>query len=413
MNLTRELLLYRFANHLIQHHGYRPVDVRVHQDEIWLNHPTRSDLALIRLSIPQHFQVQNVEERTLKIKEVLLNLLPNTDRFYDIQIDEEGHWVENMDDRIVWLINPNVLEHPLFEAFPSLKALLVPSQTPEDELATMRKTYQRLRKPQNLSLKERFKLMPKVSYVAALIATVITVTIRLMNLAGYDLFASAIFLGAYYKTWIDVNFEFWRFLTVGFVHIDFIHLLMNMIALTSLGGLLERSYGSIQVAGVLLVGILFGSLFVYAVSGNILLVGMSGGIYALLALMFIFFIETGIIRQPAVRAQLLRLALINLFLNFLPQVSWLGHLGGFMGGLLMGLLLAKREVFKPLKIHVVMASLILISTLAYLSVTNSNKGPLYGGTDQAVLEIAQDFGLNEYVESTVERLIPYYQEHGQ
>jgi rhomboid protease GluP len=410
MTLRPELLVYRFANDLIETYGFRPVDVRIPSDEVWLNHPTRTDVALIRLSVAASFQVDTIEERTRKIKEALFKLLPGVQKFYDILIDEDEALETRSDDRVLWQINPHKVDHPFFEAFPNLIAALEPSENPDQELNEMRNRVRNYRSTQKLTFKERLKNAPKFSYAAAVVASVITVLIRILNLAGYDLFASAIFLGAYYKTFIDVNLEFWRFLTVGFVHIDLIHLIMNVLALLSLGSLLERSYGALQVGAVLLTGILFGSLFVYAVSGNILLVGMSGGIYALLALMIVFFFETGIIAQPAVRTQLFRLAMINLILNFLPQVSWLGHLGGFVGGLLMGLLLAKREVFQPLKIHVVMAGLILVGSLGYLSATNPNRGPLYGGTDQAVLEIAQGFGLNGYVERTLPRLIRYYEE---
>lgn len=410
MTLQPELLVYRFANDLIKNHGYRPVDVRIPSDEVWLNHPSRSDVALIRLSVAASFQIDTIEERTRKIKEALFKLLPGVQQFYDVLIDDDEPFETRSEDRVLWRINPHELNHPLFEAFPTLIAALGPSEDPDQELNEMRSRIRTYRSPQKMTFKERLKNAPKFSYSAAVVASVITVMIRILNLAGYDLFASAIFLGAYYKTFIDVNFEFWRFLTVGFVHIDLIHLIMNVLALLSLGSLLERSYGALQVGAVLVTGILFGSLFVYAVSGNLLLVGMSGGIYALLALMIVFFFETGIIAQPAVRTQLFRLAMINLILNFLPQVSWLGHLGGFVGGLLMGLLLAKREVFQPLKIHVVMAGLLLIGSLGYLSATNTNRGPLYGGTDQAVLEIAQGFGLNGYVERTLPRLIRYYEE---
>jgi rhomboid protease GluP len=407
---TKELWLYRLATRLVQEYGYHIVDVRIQHSELWLNHPDRPDYGLIRLSVATGFQLKNIEERTLKIKDVLMNLMPEIHRFWDVQIDEEGSLKEPLNDREFCVISPEAVDHPLFESFPNLKQAFTPSEKPEEELKSLQHTYQKLRQPKKLSFKERLRFIPKLSYGLAILASLITLAIRLLNVAGFDLFASAIFMGAYYKTFIEANHEYWRFITAGFVHIDFIHLLMNMVALISFGTLLERTYGSLRVGLVLLVGIFFGSFFVFAVQGNILLVGMSAGIYALLGLMLVFFFETGIIRQPAVQTQMLRLALINILLNFLPQVSFLGHLGGFMGGILMGIVLTKKESWKPMRIHAFIASVLLVVSLGYLSVTNTQSGPLYGRTDRYVLDIAQAFNLTEYVERMQVQLIRYYED---
>lgn len=411
MTSIKELWLYRLATRLVQEYGYQIVDVRIQHSEVWLNHPNRPDYGLIRLSLATGFQLKNIEERTLKIKDVLMNLMPEIHRFWDVQIDDEGSLKEPLEDRTRCVISPEATDHPLFESFPSLKQAFTPSDKPEEELKSLRSVYQKLRQPKKLSFKERLRFVPKLSYALVVVASLITLSIRLLTIAGFDLFASAIFMGAYYKTFIEVNHEYWRFITAGFVHIDLIHLLMNMVALISFGTLLERTYGSMRVALVLLVGIFFGSFFVFAVQGNVLLVGMSAGIYALLGLMLVFFFETGIIRQPAVQTQMLRLAMINILLNFLPQVSFLGHLGGFMGGILMGIVLTKKETWKPMRIHAVIASLILAGSLGYLSFNNTQKGPLYGLTDRYVLDIAQAFNLDDYVVRMQDRLLRYYEEN--
>jgi rhomboid protease GluP len=408
MTHLKELWLYRLATSLVKEHGYQIVDVRIQQSEVWLNHPKRPDFGLIRLSIASNFQLKNIEERTVKIKDVLMNVMPEIQRFWDIQIDDEGNMKELIDDLIRCVISPEAIDHPFFEQFPDLKQAFSQSEEPEEELKALQRSYQKLRQPKQLTWIQKIKNLPKLSYILVVLASLVTFSIRLLNLAGYDIFASAIFMGAYYKTFIQANQEYWRFITAGFVHIDFFHLLMNMIALVNLGTLLERTYQSWRVGVVLLVGIFFGSFFVYAVQGNVLLVGMSGGIYALFGMMLVFFFETGIIRQPMVRTQMIRLAFINILLNFLPQVSFLGHLGGFIGGVLMGIVFTKREAWKALRIHALMSTLILALALGYLSLNNSQRGPLYGRTDRYVLEIAESFNLNAYVERMSARLIAYY-----
>jgi hypothetical protein len=48
--------------------------------------------------------------------------------------------------------------------------------------------------------------------------------------------------------------------------------------------------------------------------------------------------------------------------------------------------------------------------LVYFGVTNPKTEPYYQGTDQEVLDLAREFGLNSYADNLVDSLNQYYKE---
>ena len=411
MKVVKELWLFKVAQILIEKYGYSLIDVRAIQEELWLNHPEKPEYGLIRLSLHKGFDLNNIKERTLKIKQAILQVLPNVANFWDVEIDDEGFMQENESERIHVLISPEETNSSLFEAFPDIKQAFSQSEDPEKELEELKKRIQIVRVPNKpKTLIDQVKLLPKMTVSILAIITIITLVINGLALLGYDIIPVSILLGAYYKTFVLANFEVWRLFTAGFVHIDVFHLMMNGIALLNLGQFIERLYGSKRLLLILLNGIFFGSFFVFVGQGNILLVGISGGLYALLGVMLVYLYETGLIRQPMIQSQVLRMVFMNILINFLPNISILGHLGGFISGVMMGLLFTKKVSWLPLRKHALIAMILMSTFLVYFGVTNPKTEPYYQGTDQEVLDLAREFGLNSYADNLVDSLNQYYKE---
>ncbi len=131
--------------------------------------------------------------------------------------------------------------------------------------------------------------------------------------------------------------EYWRLVTAGFLHYGLIHLLLNMWALSLLGGDVERLVGRWRFLAVYLLSGLGGSVAVYLFDAqNVALAGASGSVFGLLGALFFFFRKLN--QDP--RGLLLLIAL-NFGLGlFISNISWLGHLGGLIVGALTGLVLA-------------------------------------------------------------------------
>ena len=137
-----------------------------------------------------------------------------------------------------------------------------------------------------------------------------------------------------------LNGFFWQFITYMFVHSGISHIAFNMLALFFFGQAVERQMGSREfLLFYLLTGTLAGifSFIVYFFSGsNVVLLGASGAIYAVLLAYAVYFPDSriyifGIIPIKATTLVILYTAieLFSQFGSFRSSVAHLTHLAGF------------------------------------------------------------------------------------
>ncbi len=135
----------------------------------------------------------------------------------------------------------------------------------------------------------------------------------------------------------------WRLVTSAFLHSGFVHLALNMLSLYFLGSFAEVTFGRSRFLALYLIsGIAGGLAYLYFGSFNAPAVGASGAIFGLLGGVFGFAIRRGTFstRDPMI-SQLLLLTALNLFLGAtIPGVSNTAHIGGLLGGLVFGYLMA-------------------------------------------------------------------------
>ncbi|MDQ4054108.1 MAG: rhomboid family intramembrane serine protease [Actinomycetota bacterium] len=122
---------------------------------------------------------------------------------------------------------------------------------------------------------------------------------------------------------------YWQLVTVGFTHVSILHIGFNMFALWVIGPQLEVALGRARFLALYMLSLLAGSAVVMWAAPEFQgTVGASGAIYGLFAAVLVLALKVG----GDVR-QLLVLIGINVFLTFaIPNISWQGHLGGFIGG---------------------------------------------------------------------------------
>lgn len=134
-------------------------------------------------------------------------------------------------------------------------------------------------------------------------------------------------------------FEPWRMLTVLLVHSTsgfFLHVAFNMYTLWIFGRLLEGMLGHWRFLTLYLISGFAGSVGVLLLSDpRVPVVGASGAIFGLFGAFFIINRRLG-----GDSRQLLVLLGINVVLVFLPgmNIAWQAHLGGLVGGALVGLI---------------------------------------------------------------------------
>lgn len=220
---------------------------------------------------------------------------------------------------------------------------------------------------------------------------------------------AAIIAGAYYKPFILAG-EWWRLLTTGFVHVSIAHILMNSLSLWSLGNILEPYLGKKKYLIILLCSVIGGSLFLFAAGDNTVAVGLSGGLYGLLACYTYLVVIRGGWQVPSVRSSLINTYIINLLINFVPGIAWQAHLGGFVTGLILSAVLEKNEKTEGFRKHFVIAGLLFALSLGFGSYRNAYipETQRYTGTDARVLQFYEKAGFSSHAEHMVKKLGKIY-----
>jgi membrane associated rhomboid family serine protease len=127
--------------------------------------------------------------------------------------------------------------------------------------------------------------------------------------------------------------EWWRLITSGFVHTQFAHLALNMLALFWLGRMIEPALGHARFVAIYFASLLTGSLGVMLLDPEAATRGASGAIYGLLGAAIVMARNRQI---DLWQSGLLPIMAINLAITFLiPNISIGAHLGGLAGGLLV------------------------------------------------------------------------------
>ena len=155
---------------------------------------------------------------------------------------------------------------------------------------------------------KRLKNQPFITY--ALLGISIIVFLGLELTGGSENILNLVNWGAMVRPLVAQNHEYWRFITPMFLHIGFMHIILNMVTLYYIGAQVEAIYGHWRYLGI------------YLLSGIV----------------------------------------INLLFNlFSSSVDMMGHVGGLIGGLLVATAFAvpnREEAFN--KHERIMATLIFI-----------------------------------------------------
>lgn len=129
---------------------------------------------------------------------------------------------------------------------------------------------------------------------------------------------------------------YWRLLTSAFLHENALHIAFNMYALYLFGPFVEKALGRGRFIAAYLTMAVGSSVFVYWLSNpGTLTIGASGAIFGLFGMALIFLLKA---KQDV--STLLVLLAINAFISTQGNISWQGHLGGFIVGCVLGAVFA-------------------------------------------------------------------------
>jgi membrane associated rhomboid family serine protease len=134
------------------------------------------------------------------------------------------------------------------------------------------------------------------------------------------------------------NGGWWRLITAAFLHEGVLHIGLNMLSLFFIGPLVEQYLGGARFLGLYLVAGLAGSAGALLQAPLTYTVGASGAIFGILGAWLI--LEWQLTGRLA--GQAMTWIVINLVFSFsVSGISWGGHVGGLIGGILATLSFAR------------------------------------------------------------------------
>ncbi|MFD9405651.1 rhomboid family intramembrane serine protease [Streptomyces sp. NPDC059989] len=132
--------------------------------------------------------------------------------------------------------------------------------------------------------------------------------------------------------------QYYRLLSSVFLHVEWWHIIGNMIGLWVIGGPLEAALGRSRYLAVYLLSALGGSALVYLLTPpNTPTLGASGAVFGLLGATVVLVRRLRYEMRPVIVMVVLMLVLTFVPLGGSLNVSWQAHVGGLVTGALVGL----------------------------------------------------------------------------
>lgn len=191
-----------------------------------------------------------------------------------------------------------------------------------------------------LKWKRRLK-QPIFTYLFLAIQTLLFV---LMTLDGGSTNVNTLLkYGAKFGPYIVMG-EWWRLVLPIFLHIGFMHILMNSVILYFLGIQLEEFYGSFRFLGVYLLSGIAGNAASFAFN-NSLSAGASTSLFGLFgAAVALGKMYPGNYAVQSMARRFSTLIILNIVFGlFNPTLDLAGHIGGLIGGYLLSYVFAPRN----------------------------------------------------------------------
>jgi membrane associated rhomboid family serine protease len=200
------------------------------------------------------------------------------------------------------------------------------------------------------------------------VATLTLVAIN-VGVAVLDIAQGGLLERMFWARGTDIQYgEVWRLFTSAWVHAHPLHIAFNAYGLWLLGSMVERVQGRRVMLTIYFVSLFGGgALAMVFMDPARPLLGASGAVYGLFGAVLGFFYARagsvrGLLEIPIARQLLIWLA-IGVYISLQPGISFLGHLGGFVPGALLGFYFEHRYLRRADIWHHVSAAVLVLAVV--------------------------------------------------
>lgn len=361
-------IILKILHYFITEEDYKPVIINGLDNEIWLEN-MENDLKLIRINTNYIHNEEQFKSDIFKVKTIMKSIKRNTLSFKMTTLNlllDTGDNVSIIDNKNIETIKIDGLDDFkknkfVKEFFPKVKETDFNDKVDPVE-------FFKLTEDMNQNTMKKEKKLEKIFSPKKPVVTYILIVINLMVFLYGVLHGNDELINMFGNNYELVqNGEFYRLFTCMFVHADILHILFNMIALYSIGPVVERYYGKSKFLLIYLVSGLLGSIFsgVFMTADSIS-IGASGAIFGLLGSICYFTYYYRATLQGILRGSIMPVIIINLVIGFLSSsIDLSAHIGGLIGGILISMAIGigdkhrKSDQINGLVVLVLMAAFLI------------------------------------------------------
>src|SRR5690554_1785658 len=334
-----EIWALELSNYFIKKQKYQLITFNQETSEMWLFNPKEKRYPVILITTKPISTLNQLEVEHHRMALAMLVKSEPKGLNFSVYPELKGYSENNivvMEDRIS---NPSLLEY-----FKDLDDVLKPSQNlKSSRKKAMIKVEKNMRRLNKWNRMLSYKM---TSIISLVIISTFIFSMWFMNHAGVSLEVGLVMLGAYYKPFLVNANEWWRLLTPMLLHASFLHLIMNVLALRNLASILEKELGGWRFLMTIILGVIYGSVFIFIRDEMVIGIGVSAGVYALMGVLIVNLYERNLLKNRLVLSNILSTLFLNLMISMLPGVSFTAHLGGLYLGIFLGFIFSKRDDWK-------------------------------------------------------------------
>lgn len=337
-----EVWALNLSNYFIKKKKYQLITFNQDTSEMWLYNPEEKLYPIVLITTQEIGSLNRIEIEHHRV--ALAMLVKGQAKGLNFSVNPN---FEGSDDQNIVVTNNAISNPSLLEYFEGLDQVLeVSGNLKSARQRAMHRVTKNMRRLNKVNFYKSYRV---TTIVSLFLVAFFMLSIWMIEKFGISISAVFVMLGAYYKPMITNANEWWRLLTPMLLHASFIHLFMNLVALRNIASILERELGWKKFLMTLLVGVIYGSIFLFVRDEMVIGIGISAGIYALLGVLFVYLYERDLLKNRRILSNVMSTIFLNVMISLLPNVSFTAHLGGLYIGVILGFLFSRRDDWKLIR----------------------------------------------------------------
>ena len=368
-------VMMSLVHYFVTKENYAPINVQGVKDEIWLenlNGPYR----IIRIScnsiineeqykfdiFKMKHVMKQIKKKTLSIKMNALNICLDISKKID-----RGN-VKDIETIRAESLNDIKKNEDITKVFPDITNNLLESNDGLELIINVTNDINEKTEEENKKFNDLFS--QKRIIFTNVISLICLVMYIIVGIYGNNIFNFSVNVLAKFganNILLVKNGEIWRLITCSFLHVGFIHFLLNMYSLRVIGPSVEGLIGKGKFVFIYLLSALSASLMsLVFMDSNIVSVGASGAIFGLMGALLYFGYHYRLYLNDAIKTQIIPVIVFNLLIGFMISgIDNGAHIGGLIGGYLATMAIGIKN--KSEKRDMINGWIVLILYLAFLS----------------------------------------------